>query len=130
MCVALDRRPAAIVSWYGSEMTIGSVPKTFSASLRQPADDPALAVEVVHREHAAGLELGLDVAKRLLGEQEALEAEARIARVQDQRVDQRVADQVVLPVGLADEAAAVVEVDRDPRVVVGPVGMMASARSR
>ena len=63
--------------------------------LRQPADHPALAVQVVHHEDAAGLELGLDVAKRLLGEQEALEPDARIARVQRQRIDQRIDDQVV-----------------------------------
>ena len=105
-------------------MTIGCEPKTVSASFDQPAHDPSLPVEVVHREHAAGLELGLDVAKGLLGEQEALEADARIARMQGQRIDERVTDQVVACGGLADEAAAVVEVNRDPRVAVGPVGMM------
>ena len=47
--------------------------------------------------------------------------------MQRQRIDHRIADQVVRPVGLADEAPPVVEVDRDPRVVVGPVGMVAAA---
>ena len=88
--------PGVIAAAYGSDMTIGCAPKTFSAICSQPADDPALAVVVVHDEHAARLQPRLDVAERLLGEQEALQAEARIARVQHQRVDERVDDQVVL----------------------------------
>src|SRR5262245_3785956 len=48
----------------------------------QPADDPSLAVEVVHGEDAAGLEPGPDVAERLFSEQEALEPDARVARMQ------------------------------------------------
>ena len=44
--------------------------------------------------------------------------------MQGQRIDERVTDQVIGRLGLANEAAAVVEVDRDPRVAVGPVGMM------
>ena len=116
--LAIARRDHLLVR---QRETSGLRPEDLLGHLRQPADDPALAVEVVHREHAAGLEPRLDVAERLLGEQEALQPEARIARVQHQRIDQGVDDQVVLAVGLADEAAAVVEVDRDPRVVVRAV---------
>ena len=66
---------------------------------RHPLHDPALPQVIVRHEHAAGLEDPCDVGERLLGEQEALQADVRVAAVQDQRVDQRIDDQVVLPVG-------------------------------
>ena len=95
----------------------------------QAADDPALAEGVVHHERPARLELRLDVAERLLGEQEALQPEAGIPRVEHERIDQRVRRQVILPAGRLDEAAAVVEVSGDPAVGVGAVRDGRSARS-
>ena len=76
-----------------------------------------------------GLQALPHVVERLLGEQVALEPDVAVAAVQDERIDQRVDDQVVLLVGRLQEVAAVVQVHDDARIVVGAVGMIALAEA-
>ncbi len=90
----------------------------------QARDDPALTEVVVHDEHAARFQPLLHLVHRLLGEQEAFEADVAVAAVQDERVDQGVDDRVVLLVAGAQVVAAVVEVHEHARVVVRLVGMV------
>ena len=94
----------------------------------QPADEPWLAVVVVGDEHAVRLQDAPDVLERLAREQKALQTDARETRVQDQRVDERVDDEVVPSVRPAHEAAAIVDVHGDARIRVRLVRMIAPAQ--
>ncbi len=100
----------------------------FLRHLRQPRDDPALAIVVVHHEQAARFHLRAHVRERFLREEKTLQPQARIAGVQHERIHQRVEREIVLARRVAHEAAAVVEIAGDVRgVVVGPVGMILRA---
>ena len=89
--------------------------------------NPALAIEVVHHEDAVRLQHAADILKGLLGEQIALQADIGVARVQDQRVDQRIDDEVVFLFGRAQEVPSVIKVGHDTRVRIGLVRMMMDA---
>ena len=94
---------------------------------RQPADHPALPVEVVHGEDPFGLQGPPHILESLACEQEVLQPQAGVARMQHQRVDQRVHREVVRAARVAREAAAVVEVDGYACVGIRLVGMQAAA---
>ena len=94
---------------------------------RQAADEPAVPVRVVHDEDAVWLQVRLHVANRLLGKQVAFEPDARVARMQRERIDERIHDHVVFHAALAEESSAVGQVDTDARIAVGLVGMLESS---
>ena len=95
--------------------------------VRQAIDQPLLAEVVVDDEQAVGSEAVADGAERLLGEHVALEAHAREARLQRQRINQRKDDEVVFLVRGAEEVPGVVVDDRYARIVERMVGMQALA---
>ena len=90
------------------------MPKTLSASSASRSTSQPLPVRVVHDEGTAGLEMCLHVAKCLLGEQEALEPDAGIARMKRQRIDKCIHDQIIFRLALAEEPAAVSRDGRSP----------------
>ena len=83
---------------------------------RQLSEQPVFAVVVVEHDRPVRRQVGARFAERLLGEQEALQAQAGELRGQRQRVGQGEDDQVVLVGALAQERAPVVDVDVDARV--------------
>ncbi len=93
----------------------------------QAADEPALAVRVVHDEDAVGLQMRSHILNRLLGKQVAFQPDAGIARMQRKRIDERVHDQVVLRTRLAKKSSAVGQVDTDAGIAVGLVGVLLSS---
>ena len=100
------------------ECTIGGLPNA-SVNMRVDLrDEPFLAVVVVDDEHAVGGQVVAHRLERLLGEQERLEPDVRGRADEGQRVRQREDDEVVLLVRVAQERAAVVDVDGDPRILV------------
>ncbi len=93
----------------------------------EPVDEPALAVVVVHREGAAGLEVLAGGPHGLRGEQVALQPQRAGSGHQGERVGQREQDEVVAAVGALQEGAPVGDVGGDARVVVRPVGVLRAA---
>ena len=93
-----------------------------------PMHDPALPEVVVGHEDAAGRERRLDVAKGLLGEQEALEPDAAVAAVKNERVHQAIDDQVILSIGPLQDPSPIVQVHVDSWIVVGPLRMVLRAQ--
>ena len=88
---------------------------------------PRLAVVVVEDEDAVGGQVVAHRLEGLDGEQERLEPDVAGGADEGQRVGQGEDDQVVLLVGGAQEGPAVVDVARDPRIVVGMQGVMRHA---
>ena len=86
--------------------------------------NPALTEIVIRDKNAAGFEHPSDAGKCLLREQVALEANIRVAAVEDQGVDQGIDDQVVLPIGHTEKMPAVVQVFNNTRILVRMVGMV------
>src|SRR5229473_3146261 len=64
------------------------------------------------------------VFKRLAGEQKTLETDIAVTAVQYQRVDQRIDNQIVLPVSRAEKVAAIIQMDLNPRILIRLVGMV------
>ena len=61
---------------------------------------------------------------RLAGEQKTLEADIAVTAVQYQRVDQRIDDQIVLPLRRAEKVASVIQMNFNPRILIRLVGMV------
>ena len=84
-------------------------------------------VVVVHREDPAGAQVAPHRLHRLQGEQVALEAQRGLAADERQRVRQGEDDQIVAAVAALEIGSPVVDVHADPRVLVGVIGVVASA---
>ena len=83
-----------IFAWYGRKRReVWS--RRLSRPFVQPPDHPTSAIEVVHNKDSIRFEPSLHIPKRLLCEQEALQAQARVTGVEDQRVDHGITHQVV-----------------------------------
>ena len=102
-------------------------PERLIQHVRELRDQPGLAVVVVEHEDPVVSEVVADACEGLLGEQEGLEAEVGRRAHQRQGIGQREDDQVVLLVGVAQEGAAVVDVPRDARILVGAIRVLRDA---
>ena len=63
------------------------------------------------------------------GEKIALEPDVGVAAVENERIHQRIDDEIVLTLGSSKEMPSVVEMTLDARVVVRPVGILGDADS-
>ena len=88
---------------------------------------PVLPVVVVEHEDAVSGEVVATAAKACSVNRKDSRRRLAVCADQRQRVGQREDDQVVLLVGAAQEGAAVVDVARDARVLVGLVGVLVDA---
>ena len=87
-------------------------------------DEPALAVQVVHREDAVVGEVIAIRLGRLLREEVTLQTNGRCTLYEGERVGQREKDEVPVLVGSLEVGAAVVDVRVDTWIVVRTVGMV------
>ena len=95
----------------------------------QTRGKPALSKIVVDYEGAVRLEVALDVFERLTSEQKTLEANIAVAAMQHERVDQRIDNQIVLPIARTQKVAAVVQVNLNALVLVRMVRMVLSSQA-
>ncbi len=88
---------------------------------RVAVDEPVLPVVVVHREAAPLHEVAPHRGHGLFGEQVALETDRAAPGEQDERVGEREEDEVEACVRAFEKCTSVIDMCRDPRIVVRPV---------